>query len=46
MSLTRTIERTQLKRQWKEHNEKVPKKQRTEFKSFWNWYQKKKRGEK
>ena len=46
MSLQRKIERNQLKKQWKEHNEEVPKKQRPEFKGFWKWYQKKKRGEK
>ena len=46
MSLQRKVERNQLKKQWKEHNEGVPKKQRAEFREFWNWYQKKKRGEK
>lgn len=46
MSLQRKIERNQLKQQWKEHNEGVPKKQRADFKGFWNWYQKRKRGEK
>ena len=45
MSLQRKIERNQLKKQWKEHNEGVSKKQRSEFKGFWKWYQKKKRGE-
>ena len=39
MSLQRKIERNQLKKQWKEHNEEVPKKQKTEFKEFWKWYQ-------
>ena len=43
MSFQRKIERTQLKRQFKEHNQGVAKKHRTEFKDFWKWYQKKKK---
>lgn len=46
MSLQRKIERTQLKKQWKEHNQGVAKRYRADFKGFWNWYQKRKRGEK
>ena len=45
-SLERKIERNQLKKQWKEHNEGVPKKQRAEFKGFWKWFQKTKKHKK
>lgn len=45
MSFQRKIERNQLKKQWKEHNKGVDKKYRADFKGFWNWFQKKKRGE-
>lgn len=45
MSLQRKIERNLLKQQWKEHNKGVAKKYRADYKGFWNWYQKKKRGE-
>ena len=45
MSLQRKIERTQLKKQWKEHNQEVEKRYRADFKGFYNWYQKRKRGE-
>lgn len=45
MSLQRKIERNQLKKQWKEHNKGVAKRYRSDFKGFWNWFQKKKRGE-
>ncbi len=45
MSLQRKIERTQLKKQFKKHNEGVTKKYRTEFRDFWKWFQKRKRGE-
>lgn len=41
MSLQRKIERTQLKKQWKEHNKGVAKRYRS--KGFWNWYQKRKK---
>lgn len=41
MSLQRKIERNQLK----EHNKGVAKRYRSDFKGFWNWFQKKKRGE-
>jgi hypothetical protein len=46
MSLQRKIERTQLKRQFKEHNKGVSKRYRTKFTDFWKWYQKRKRGDK
>lgn len=46
MSFQRKIERNQLKQQWKEHNQGVAKKYRPEFKGFWAWFQKRKRGEK
>ena len=45
MSFQRKVERNQLKQQWKEHNH-VAKKYRPEFKGFWAWFQKRKRGEK
>ena len=46
MSFQRKVERNQLKQQWKEHNQKKKKKYRPEFKGFWAWFQKRKRGEK
>lgn len=46
MSLERKIARTQLKKQFKEHNKGVAKKYRTKFSDFWKWYQRKrKKGE-
>jgi hypothetical protein len=35
MSLQRKIERNNLKKRWKEHNEGVSKKYRTSFSSYW-----------
>ena len=46
MSFQRKIERNQLKKQWKDHNKGVAKRYRSEFRGFWKWFQKKKRGEK
>ena len=46
MSFQRKIERTQLKQQWKEHNKGVAKRYRSDFKGFWSWFQKRKRGDK
>lgn len=45
MSLQRKVERNQLKKQWKEHNKGVAKRYRSDFKGFWKWFQKRKRGE-
>ena len=44
MSLQRKIERNNLKKAWKKHNEGVAKRHRADFKGFWHWYKEKKGG--
>jgi len=46
MSLQRKVQRTILKKQWKDHNKEIAKRYRTPFKDFWKWFQNRKRGEK
>jgi len=49
MSFRRKVERNQLKKRFKEHNEGVSKKHRTSFSSYWkswNNFYKKRRGNK